>query len=58
MGLKGRKIIPKKRVDFTWITLIPTIEIILNEPIYMQRNVSVAFHFIGFHFRLLVLEDK
>jgi len=38
------------------ITLIPTIQIVLNEPLYPMNNIELSFHFLVFHARLLWVE--
>lgn len=41
-----------------WITLIPTVVIHTNDMIYVDRNISISFHWIVFHARFLWLEEK
>jgi hypothetical protein len=45
------------RKDFNiWhnaITLIPTIQIVVNQPIYPTKSIELSFHFLTFHARLL-----
>lgn len=40
-----------------WITIIPTIEIHLDDPIYYHSNFSIVFSWLIFHARLLWKED-
>ena len=38
------------------ITLIPTIQIVLNQPIYPMNNIELSFHFLVFNARFLWVE--
>lgn len=40
------------------IFLLPTFRIAINDLIYTQENLSIEFHFLVFHGRLLFLVDK
>ena len=45
--------------DFSWIYLIPSIEVVLNEPQYRNKSIKLMVHWIGWHFRWLWIEkDK
>ena len=39
------------------IYILPTIEIRINDMIYMQKNFAISFHFLCFHVRFLFLES-
>lgn len=41
-----------------WITLIPTVEIHIDDMIYVDRNISISFHWLVFHARLLWLKER
>ena len=41
-----------------WIFLLPTIQIDLNSPEYMEKNFTISFHFLVFHFRLLWMKES
>lgn len=41
-----------------WITLIPTVEIHIDDMIYVDRNISISFHWLIFHARLLWLKER
>ncbi len=41
-----------------WITLIPTVEIQINSLFYVNRNISISFHWLVFHARLLWLKER
>lgn len=38
------------------IFLLPTFKIVINNPIYVFKNLSVEFHFLIFHARLMWAE--
>ena len=40
------------------IFILPTICILINQPMYALRNLSVEFHWIVFHVRALWLERE
>ncbi len=40
------------------IYLLPTVQIKVNEQMYMTRNLAVEFHFIVFHARLMWLWER
>ena len=40
------------------ICLLPTIRIVRNEMVYCEKNLSISFHFLCFHARLLFLEKR
>ena len=39
------------------ITIIPTIEIQIDQMQYTRHNVQIAFHWLVFHARLLFMEE-
>ena len=41
-----------------WITIIPTIDIHLNNMIYRDRNFAITFNWLVFHARLLWVEEQ
>lgn len=41
-----------------WITLIPTVEIQIDSLFYVDRNISISFHWLIFHARLLWLKER
>ena len=41
-----------------WITLIPTVEIHIDDMIYVDRNIAISFHWLVFHARLLWLKER
>ena len=40
------------------ICLLPTIRIVWNEMMYCEKNLSISFHFLCLHARLLFLEKR
>ncbi len=50
------------RKDFcVWkneIYIIPTFKMIVNNPIYTNRNISIEFHWLIFHARVLWMEER
>lgn len=40
------------------IYVIPTIRIVVNDLVYGENNISIEFHFITLHARLLFLEGR
>ena len=40
------------------IYLLPTVQIKVNEQMYMTRNLAVEFHFAVFHARLMWLWER
>lgn len=40
------------------IYLLPTVQIITRNPVYMVKNLAIELHFMVFHVRFLFLEDK
>ncbi len=40
------------------IYLIPTVQIKVNEKVYMTRNLAVEFHFAVFHARLMWMWER
>lgn len=41
-----------------WITIIPTIDIQINNMCYVNPNVSIQFHWLVFHARLMWMESE
>lgn len=46
------------RIYKDWITLIPTIEINLNDMVYLDKNIAITFNWLIFHARLLWIKEK
>lgn len=50
------------RKDFqVWkdhIYILPSIEVVINDMIYTQKNVSITFHWLVFHARLLFMNEN
>lgn len=44
-------------IDISDIYLLPTIKIATNEPQYYDKNISLEFHFLFIHTRLLWFEE-
>jgi len=40
------------------IFILPTIRIVRNHPIYSLRNLSIEFHWIVFHARVMWMEKE
>lgn len=49
------------RCDFeTWkneLYILPTIKVVINNMIYCEKNLSIEFHFITLHARLLFFRE-
>ena len=45
------------RIYTDWITLIPTIEIHLNEPVYREHTFCILFSWLVVHARLFWIEE-
>ena len=43
--------------DWEWFFIIPTIEIVKNEPQYFDKNFSIKFHCFGFHFKWFFIKE-
>lgn len=43
-------------IDKYYITLLPSIQIRINEMQYARKNISVVFEFLIFHARLMWME--
>ena len=41
-----------------WIFILPTITVSLNDPQYRPKNISIEFHFLIFHARLLWMKGE
>ena len=39
-----------------WITIIPTIDIHLNNPIYLYDNIQIEFSWLCFHGRIFLVD--
>ena len=46
------------RIYTDWITIIPTIELHLNEMAYREKNFALAFSWMIFHARLFWIEKQ
>lgn len=44
--------------DKKYIHLLPSVEIVIDEYIYMCHNFSIRFHWLIFHTRLMWMEDE
>jgi len=44
--------------DWEWLVLIPTIQLIRNEQIYMDKNFRVSLHWLGWHLSWLWVERR
>lgn len=62
MYRKVRQTMKLNRKDFQmWkdhIYILPSIEVVINDMIYTQKNVSIAFHWLVFHGRLLFMNEN
>lgn len=45
-----------KMIYKNWISVLPTIDIIRNDTIYVRYNFSIRLSFLCFHFRWLFME--
>lgn len=43
-------------IDWSWLVIIPTVAIIFNEPVYMEKNFRISFHWLGWHCRFAWIE--
>lgn len=41
-----------------WITIIPTIQIHINNAIYIHRNIAIEFSWLVFHARFMWMESE
>lgn len=50
------------RKDFyitkNWITIIPTVEIIIDEMRYVEHNVAIRINWLVFHIRFMWMESE
>jgi hypothetical protein len=41
-----------------WITIIPTIELHIDNPIYVKKNVAIILNIFIWHFRWLFIKES
>lgn len=46
------------KLDENVIYLLPTSMITVNNPIYINKNFSIEFHFLIFHARFLFIKEE
>lgn len=44
--------------DKDWIVLIPTISIVINNPIFYHKNFALCFHFFIWHWKVMVIRGE
>ena len=41
-----------------WITIIPTIELHIDNPIYVKKNIAIILNVFIWHFRWLFIKEE